>query len=261
MKVSLILFLLMSNIYVNAQLVQTSILPDQIEKVYRSKYGAYIKLIEYTDDHGGSSGIILNKGANYKEVLLSRKFSELILEKVFDKTNEIRSKDGLPELTRNIKLDEIAKSETENRFKEALKFHHTFPPNEFEIPNDSFPNGTSGIGNYPFQCGNNSSALEVDRSTLKKLSKSLKKWKPTDVSEISNKIVEEFWLTSKDHRQNLLNSYASTGLAITAANYRFKDFYFDDVGKKHSLNSHHTKTHPLGTLLFITQLFSIYDEP
>ena len=251
----------MGNIYVNGQLIQTTVFPEQIEKVYRSKYGAYIKLIDYYPEPGGSSGIILNKGADYKEVILKEKLSHLILEKIFDKINEIRSKNSLKELTRNIKLDEIAKAETNNRFKEALKFHHTFPPNEFEIPNDSFPNGTSGIGNYAFQCGNNSSVIEIDRSLIRKLSKNINAWRITDVTEISNKIVEDFWLNSKEHRQNILNSYTSTGLAITAANYRFKDFYFDDVGKRHLLNSRHTRKNPFGTLLFITQLFSIYDEP
>ena len=230
MKIIITLLVLMSNIYVKAQLVKSNVMPDQIEKIYRSKYGAFIKIVNYTDEFGGSSGLILNKGADYKKVKLSENLSQLIIEKILDKVNELRSNEGLVELIRNAKLDDDANIETNNRLKAAIKYHHTFPPNEFELPNDSFPNGISGIGNYPFQCGNNSCVIEVDRKTLKSLSKSLKKWEPTDVSEICNRIVEEFWLSSKDHRQNLLNSYISTGLAITAANYRFKDYYFDEAG-------------------------------
>ena len=98
MKIIITLLVLMSNIYVKAQLFKSNVMPDQIEKIYRSKYGAFIKIVNYTDEFGGSSGLILNKGADYKKVKLSENLSQLIIEKILDKVNEIRSKEGLAEL-------------------------------------------------------------------------------------------------------------------------------------------------------------------
>jgi hypothetical protein len=244
-----------------AQLIETKILPDEIVKIYKTKKGGYVEDHLYTDELGGSSSVILNKGADYKRVELSQKLIELILENIFNKTNEIRTKAGLPVLTRNVRLDEVAQNETLDKFKNAVRFHHTFTPEEFDIPNDTFPNGIAGIGNYSFRCGNNSSVIEIERKTLNQLTRRLKNWKPADVNEISSKIVDELWYGSKEHRQNLLNDYSTTGLAITASNYKFNDFYIDEFGKKHLLKIHNTKNIPLGTLLFVTQIFSIYEEP
>lgn len=245
---------------IHAQLVEYSIFPDNITKVYRTRFGGIVKITEYTDELGGSSVFISNKGVDLKEIALPKNLNSIIIENIFNKINQTRLEAGLSVLTRNTILDEVANDETKMRFQTAVKFHQIFPPDEFKLTNDSLSNTTSIVGNYHFECGNNSSVIEVDRTMLKTILKNLKYSKPIDISTFIDKIVEELWLGSRNHKNNLMNSYVLTGVGITAANYSFKDYYFDETGKKHSLNSRHSKKQPLGILLFITQVFSIYDE-
>jgi uncharacterized protein YkwD len=250
-------------LYLNtsAQLTAYKVLPDKIIKEYQTKYGGYVIMTTYIDEFGGSSGIILNKGATYKQVKLSLRLCNLIANDIFYTTNDIRTKAGLPKLIRRKQLDEIAQKETNNKLANAQKFHHTFSPEEYQEPNDSFPNGQSGIGNYQFKSGNNSSVIEIDRKMLKQMEKFIKKGRPADIRNISSKIVEDLWSNSKEHRQNLMNTNTISGVAITAANYTFNDYYIDGMGKKVLLNMRHTKRLPLGTLLFVTQIFSNQELP
>lgn len=260
MKIFLCCIILWLPFEIHAQLIEYSISSDSITKVYRTRFGGIVKITEYTDELGGISGVVSNKGVDLKELVLPINISSIIIDKIFEKTNQTRLNAGLPALTRNAILDQMAKDETKMRFQTAVKFHQTFPPDEFKLTNDIRTTSTSITGNYPFECGNNSSVIEVDKDTLKKYLKKLKSSNPIDISTISDKIVEELWLGSRNHKNNLMNSYVLSGVGVTAANYSFKDYYFDETGKKHSLNSRHTKKQPLGTLLFITQVFSIYDE-
>lgn len=233
-------------------------MPEEITRLYQTFYGGSIEETIYLGENSGESGAQKNIGMHYSLIGINALIKKNLLQKMMSKVNSLRKQQDLDTLIHDSELDFASTSEIKKWLNEANNFHQV-DMYGFDYGERNKIDSISNIGEhsfiqYPFQCGRNL-MLVISNSNFTNSKRKCLRYIKKNQNEIIEKAVSEM-MNKRGAKQNILNEgYSSAGFDFRLIKGSFDDFYFDEDGRKVSIQS---KKHPYYYFL-LTQTFSVVE--